>query len=145
MATVFDVASYILENTGPISAMKLQKLAYYAQSWNLVWDEEPLFENRIEAWANGPVCPSLYESHKGLFKVEAENFPQGSAANLTAPQKDTIDKVLDFYGDKSAQWLSDLTHSEAPWLDARGELAPTARSNIEITQAAMHEYYSGLQ
>lgn len=145
MATVFDVAVYILNKKGELSAMKLQKLAYYAQAWSLVWEEEPLFENRIEAWANGPVCPSLYDCHRGFFKVEASTFLQGNAGNLTKSHKDTIDKVFEYYGEKSAQWLSDLTHNESPWIDARGGISPTERSNVEITTAAMHEYYSGLQ
>ena len=34
------------------TSWKLQKLVYYCQAWSLVWDEEPLFEARIEAWAN---------------------------------------------------------------------------------------------
>ena len=40
--TVFDAAAYILEQSGEMTAMKLQKLVYYSQSWSLVWDEEPL-------------------------------------------------------------------------------------------------------
>ena len=144
MTTVFDVASYVTKRCGAMSAMKLQKLVYYAQAWSLVWDEEPLFESRIEAWANGPVCPALYDAHRGQFKVSAETFPQGNADNLTAPQRETVEKVIAFYGDKSAQWLSDLTHSESPWIDARGGIAPTERSNSEITLGAMDEYYSGL-
>ena len=55
-----------------MSAMKLQKLIYYSQAWSLVWDDEPLFPERIEAWINGPVVPELYERHKGEFKVTAE-------------------------------------------------------------------------
>ena len=44
MANVFDTAKYILEQSGPMSAMKLQKLCYYSQVWSLVWDDAPLFE-----------------------------------------------------------------------------------------------------
>ena len=44
MATVFDVARYILEKYGPLSAMKLQKMVYYSQAWSLVWDDAPLFD-----------------------------------------------------------------------------------------------------
>ena len=69
MANVKDVAAYILEKLGEITAMKLQKLAYYSQAWSLVWDEKLLFPERIEAWANGPVVPDLYEAHKGVFKL----------------------------------------------------------------------------
>lgn len=56
MATVFDVAQYILERLGQTTAIKLEKLVYYAQAWHLVWEDTPLFASRIEAWANGSVC-----------------------------------------------------------------------------------------
>lgn len=69
MATVYDVADYILGSCGPMSAMKLQKLVYYAQAWSLVWDEQPLFPDDFEAWANGPVVRSLYDLHRGQFRV----------------------------------------------------------------------------
>jgi uncharacterized phage-associated protein len=39
MASVHDVAAFIIEKLGPISAMKLEKLVYYAQAWSLVRDE----------------------------------------------------------------------------------------------------------
>ena len=52
-----------------MTALKLQKLVYYAQAWSLVWDEEPLFPDPIEAWANGPVVYELYKRHRGIFKV----------------------------------------------------------------------------
>jgi len=143
MATVLDVASYILAKKGEMSAMKLQKLAYYSQAWSLVWDEEPLFNDRFEAWANGPVSPRLYDAHRGNFLVDA-GMITGNPDVFTESQRDTIDGVLEFYGDKSAQWLSDLTHEEDPWKDARGGLQPMERSNEVITTAAMHEYYSAL-
>lgn len=66
-----DVAAYILRKQGPMSVWKLHKLLYYAQAWHLVWEEEPLFREHIEAWANGPVVPALYPLHKGLFTVSA--------------------------------------------------------------------------
>nr|MBF2754091.1 hypothetical protein [Gammaproteobacteria bacterium AqS3] len=48
--SVFNVAKYILEQQGEMAAMKLQKLVYYSQCWALVWDEEPLFDEEIQAW-----------------------------------------------------------------------------------------------
>jgi uncharacterized phage-associated protein len=142
MKTVFDIASYILEKKGSMSAMKLQKLVYYSQAWALVWDERPLFDSKIEAWANGPVCPQLYSAHRGSFIVE--NIPAGVPSNLDENDKETIDSVLEFYGDKSAQWLSDLTHAEQPWKEARKGLPDGERGDVEITHAAMAEYYGSL-
>ncbi|NIY94641.1 Panacea domain-containing protein [Vibrio diazotrophicus] len=144
MATEFDVVKYILEELGEISAMKLQKLVYYSQAWSLVWDEEELFSEDFEAWANGPVLRSLYHEHRGLFKVNADTFSQGNKEELTEDQVETIDKVLEFYGDKSAQWLSNLTHKESPWKDARGTLEAMASSSEVITKGSMEEYYAAL-
>lgn len=140
MATAHDVAAYILRNHGEMTAMKLQKLVYYSQAWSLVWDEEPLFKERIEAWVNGPVLPSLYQHHRGMFKVA--DWPQGDPNTLTPKQQETVDSVLKFYGEKSSQWLSDLTHQEAPWLQARKGLEPGDPGRREISHAAMAEYYS---
>lgn len=145
MAHVFDVAAYILRKKGSMSAMKLQKLVYYAQAWSLVWDDQPLFEERIEAWANGPVVPDLYNVHRGKFKVTFEDLvPHGDPKALKREQKETVDAVLDFYGDKSPQWLSDLTHAEDPWKIARKGIPDRERSNREISLHTIAEYYGSL-
>jgi uncharacterized phage-associated protein len=140
MATAHDVAAYILQKQGEMTAMKLQKLVYYSQAWSLVWDEEPLFNDRIEAWVNGPVVPALYQGHRGKFKVS--DWPEGDPSRLTPQQRETIDAVLDYYGKKSSQWLSDLTHREAPWLEAREGLEPGDPGKHVISHASMAEYYS---
>ncbi|HEX4121642.1 MAG TPA: type II toxin-antitoxin system antitoxin SocA domain-containing protein [Verrucomicrobiae bacterium] len=142
MATVHDIASYILKKHGPTTAMKLQKLAYYCQAWSLVWDERPIFAARIEAWANGPVIPALYSKHKGRFEIK--DWHWGDADALNKDQRETVDAVIDFYGPKTAQWLSDLTHREAPWRDARVGLEDGERGGNEISLASLHEYYSSL-
>ena len=142
MANVHDVAAAVLRKHGPMSAMKLEKLVYYCQAWSLVWDEAPLFSERIEAWASGPVVPALYYRHRGQFQVASWD---GNPDVLTDSQNETIDSILKFYGTKSSQWLSDLTHSEDPWIEARTGLAPLERGNKEISIASMAEYYSGLE
>jgi uncharacterized phage-associated protein len=142
MATADDVAAFILRARGPMTAMKLQKLVYYSQAWSLVWDEVKLFPERIEAWAAGPVVPALYDRHRGEYLLD--RWPVGNADSLAPAEKATVEAVLKFYGDKSSQWLSDLTHSENPWKDAREGIAPGDRGNREITHAAMAEYYGSL-
>lgn len=142
MADVFDVAQYILKEKGAITAMKLQKLVYYSQAWHTVWADDALFSNKIEAWKDGPVCPDLWKNHASAFKVS--KISKGSADNLDKRAKKTIKQVLSFYGNKSAQWLSDLSHSEDPWLNARHGLSAGASSNKEITVRAMQQYYSTL-
>ncbi len=133
--SVKDVAQYILEVLGPMTSMKLQKLVYYSQAWATVWDDDVLFDEQVQAWDNGPVVRELWEANKGKFKIsEVDN---SDASSVTREQRDTIDKVLGFYGSKNAQWLSDLTHMEDPWKNAFAN-----GQNTEITPSAMSEYYS---
>lgn len=140
MATVFDVASYILSKQGPMTTMKLEKLCYYSQAWSLVWDEKPLFNEEFQAWANGPVCPDLYHVHKGLFRIEPETI-SGNPDAIDNDGKETINAVLKYYAPMSAYQLSELTHHESPWLDARGELKEGERCDTVIENSAMAEYY----
>lgn len=141
---VFDVARYILNRRDEMSAMKLQKLVYYSQAWSLVWNDRPLFWQPIEAWVSGPVVRALYETHRGMFLLKSKDVSQGDTRNLTNKQRETIDLVLDYYGNKNSQWLSDLTHMEKPWKKARQGLAPDERSDRVITHESMGEYYSSL-
>lgn len=138
-----DVADYILEKHGAMSAMKLQKLVYYAQAWHLVWEDKELFSEEIQAWVNGPVIPQLYEIHHGSFSLD-RGFFKGDISHIPAKSRDVIDRVLKFYGDKDAQWLSDLTHLETPWKQARRGLSPDERGSREISLSEMQEYYSSI-
>ena len=142
MADVFDVAKYILEKQGSMTTMKLQKLVYYSQAWSVVWDEKPLFAEEIQAWASGPVVRELYDEHKGEFQISV--LDKGNTDNLKSEEKETIDAVLQAYGDKPAQWLSDLTHMEKPWNEAREGIPIGQNCENAITLASMAEYYSGL-
>lgn len=143
MANVFDTAKYILEQLGTISTMKLQKLCYYSQAWALVWDDFPLFDEDFQAWANGPVCPELFYKTQGKYSVSAYD-EDGGENDLSEDQKETIDLVLNHYGKHDAQWLSQLTHMEDPWLLARAGIPSGTGCHNIITKESMALYYGGL-
>lgn len=135
MPSVFDTAKYILELKGRMSTMKLQKLCFYSQAWALVWDDEPLFDEEFYAWDNGPVCKELFFKTQGRFSVNTDDEP-GDSSILSKKQKETIGKVVDFYGDKSAQWLSQLAHMEDPW--------KTTPKDCVISKEKIALYYGSL-
>lgn len=145
MASVFDVAQYILKKMGTMTTMKLQKLLYYSQAWSLAWDEVPLFEEEFEAWANGPVCREVYDLHKGVFSLTS--LSKGDSTRLTEVEVETVDAVLNHYGDKTPHWLSELTHMERPWKETREEnlCPPGAKCDAIIPKDLMLEYYGGLR
>lgn len=144
MANVFDVAKYVLEKCGSMTTMKLQKIVYYCQAWALAWDDEPIFDEDFQAWANGPVCPELFSLHKGKFRISADDISGESGEEIAPYFKESMDVVISEYGDKSPQWLSDLTHSEMPWKKARKGCAPGDYCSNIIEKEDMRQYYSGL-
>jgi len=142
MGKVDDVAAAILKRTGPLDTWKLQKLVYYCQAWHLVWEGEPLFPERIEAWAGGPVVPDLYQRHRGAFRISS--WAWGDPENLTADEETTVEAVLGSYAHLTGAQLRQLTHQEGPWLSARAGLAPGDRSNRDIDPDEIADYYSGV-
>lgn len=144
MATVYDVAKYILHKKGTLSTWKLQKLCYYSQAWEIAWTDKPIFNEEFEAWANGPVCPELFHLHQGKFFVNEDEIIYGNINNLTEEQKNDIDIVLRDYGDMEPYDLRELSHGESPWKDARGNLPEGAKCNAIITKDSMGIYYGGL-
>ena len=142
MASVFDVAGYVLSEIGYVSTMKLQKIVFYSQAYSLAIFDEPLFPDDFEAWVNGPVCPQLFQAHKGLFVVgegdlRAESHPE----KVTGKQIQCVRHVLSALGQLNGQQLSELTHAERPWLDARAGCADSDRCSNVITKQAIKEYY----
>lgn len=143
MASVFDVAEFVLDDLGASSTMKLQKIIFYSHAHHLVRYGTPLISGRIEAWANGPVIPTLFDKHRHSFVVSKGHFSAYSHKNpLRTDEIISIRSALQAFRDMTGAELSELTHSEAPWRDARRGLAPTARSNNVIPDAGIRRFYS---
>lgn len=147
--SVFDVANYFLtrvevEAGSVMTHLKLQKLCFYAQVWHTVFTGKPMFNERFEAWAHGPVSPRLWQEYKGYsyHPIPApETFDFGI---FTDAQLKTLKEVWDAYGDYDAKYLERLTHSEEPWIMSRESCLPGAACDNEITLDSMREYYSQL-
>lgn len=141
MATAVDVAICALDQLGTVSTMKLQKLVFYSQALSLVEASTPLFHERIEAWRNGPVVPELFQRHSGQFVISAGFFGPSAPSSLDADQQHFIVRTVECFKDYSGNDLSELTHSEGPWKDARRGLAPMDAGRVEITGEAIKRFY----
>ena len=139
---ILNVAKYILEKLGNLTTLQLQKLCYYAQAWHYTWTGKRLIKEDFQAWVNGPVCPELYNLHKYKMWVTDNDFPSADIKQLSHDAKDSIDIMLEHYSGFSGDELTNLTHSESPWKNARGELSADDYSNEVITLESMGEYYS---
>lgn len=149
IASCHSVADFFLlqidQNAGDtISNLKLQKLCYYAQAWALALGDPPLFGERIEAWAHGPVIPELYHRFK-KYKWNAIDPSEVSSdpyQDLHAQDIGFLGDIWAKYGGLSAKQLERLTHSESPWKDAYGDTRPGGACDVEIGHQAMKDYYS---
>ena len=142
MASVFDVAAYVLELVGSVTTMKLQKLVYYSQVRYLVVHDQPLFDERIEAWANGPVVYSLFKKHSGKYMVDHSLTKRfGPLSELTQEQKKAVELVVDRLGKESGEQLRERTHREDPWKNARKGYSAGESCTEEITVDSIREYY----
>ena len=121
--------------------MKLQKILYYIQAWNLALLNEPLFEEDFEAWLHGPVIRKVWDEYKSHSVLIGELSEQDENINVkfTEDQEDVIEDVIDAYGNKSGYYLESLTHQEGPWKNARKQ-----GENTIIKKEEMKKYYRNL-
>ena len=140
--SVFDVAKYILNEVGTMTTMKLQKLCYYSQAWYSAEKKAPLFAEDFFAWKNGPICYPLYLKHRGRYSFAADSLEVGDSSLIQGPIKDSIDETLDAYKGMSAAQLSELTHSEDPWINAWENAANSRSADDLISTDSMMAFYS---
>ncbi|WP_246815517.1 Panacea domain-containing protein [Alloscardovia sp. HMSC034E08] len=143
MISVANVAAYILEKSKPMTTMKLQKLVYYVQAMSLCRTGKPLIDTEFYAWINGSVSRELFNLHKGLFMIRRRDL-QGvnPDEHIDEASKEIIDEVLIILGNETGNSLSERTHNEKPWIDARAGLRANQLGTTPITNQAMMQYYS---
>lgn len=144
MATANQVAHFIVrrfhERGDLITNLKLQKLLYYVQGWHLGLFGKRAFDGQFMAWVHGPVNYSVYQEFRDLrWNPILGDF---SGATLDADLAKHVDDVLDAYGGDSAWELERRTHSETPWIKARGNLPADAECRTVIAEEDMMEFFA---
>lgn len=142
MTSLMDITGWFLTQES-MTHKKLQKLCYYAQAWYCtLYDGVPLFKERIEAWVHGPVIPALYPHFADYRWEKIPQLPRLGEFSFTPKEKRVLEAVYRTYGRFSGDELERLTHSELPWIQARGNLRPWEPCTTEITTDSMRAYYS---
>lgn len=142
----FLIADYLLHECGQrgenLTNLKLQKLLYYADAWNLALRDEELFSEEFKAWVHGPVLQSQYhrfKDYKWKPITEAINRP-----DLSEDLTKHLDEIIDVFGCETAVSLELMTHRELPWIAARGDLPPTEPSTASISKETMKQFYRSM-
>ena len=137
--------SYIFKKAEEITPLALQKMLYFIQGIYMALFGAELFREECEAWAHGPVFKDVYEVFKN-FKynpIDDIRFAmfQNRFNELSDNEKKVIDLVVDSFGMYSGKVLEQITHGEAPWLDARENCLPGERSNEVIPKESIKSYF----
>lgn len=113
-ATIFDVAAYILAQTGPIKQGRLQRYFYLAQARSLYTYGAPLFREVLYMTTHGPW---VYET-EDRFRVDLEaritDVDSGlvNLERLNLLQRAIIDTVLEAHAACSMADINSLIHRD---------------------------------
>lgn len=137
--------NYLLNQCEDITPLALQKLLYYVQGFYYAFYNKFLFAEDCQAWVHGPVYPDVYyryrdykfESIECNTKIDDSVFISSEIAIL-----ESVVKNLSCY---SGKVLEKFTHSESPWLSARGDLAETESSNQIIQKKDIGKYFESVK
>lgn len=102
---------------GDITNQALQKLVYYAQGFSAALLGHPIISNCPKAWVLGPVYGALWHEYKDNEEAILEDAEDESP--FSSEEDRLIEQVYNSFGVYSGPMLSEMTHSEAPWLMAR--------------------------
>ena len=115
---------FIKLNGGPMNQMKLQKLVYLSNGWNLAINRAALVNGRIEAWDGGPVMRIIW-NHIRDCGLNASGYLMGDkdgnpfVADLSDTERDVIRHTWQRYGGYTGLELSEMTHEPGtPWSNA---------------------------
>ena len=153
---VLDIARYVVTKNNEVGDLitnkKLQKILYYIKAWGVVYFKDGIIDEPFEAWVHGPVCVKVYElyktfSYNPIFE-DYKSFPSEywkqelvKSSRVNSEKMELINAVLLKYGSLSSLQLELLTHSEKPWIEARGGLLPIERGCSVISEHTMRDFY----
>ncbi|WP_434462520.1 Panacea domain-containing protein [Serratia plymuthica] len=142
-----NVADYLLcfaqEHGDVMTPLKLQKMVFYADAWFMALnDGQELVADKFEAWVHGPVARDLYARFAGYkwqpitAEIKCPDLPEVVSSHL--------DEIYQVFGGYSAYELEQLTHQEAPWVNARRGVAENVVCQNAIDKKLTAEFYRSM-
>lgn len=137
MDTITNAANYIIlrykEMTGEeLDEMKLHKLLYFTQREAFAITGEAAFIGDFEGWKFGPVSREVRNSF-----VDGEIIVQ--TENISEELQYIINNVILAYGSLASWKLSEISHKELSWRNARKGLQPWENGDRTIALADIQE------
>ena len=105
------------ENEDPMTNLRINKLLYFAQGWNLQRFGKPLFDEAIKAWKYGPVVETIFRKYHSYGRnIITECSPSFSLAGFTSDEIQLLLDVYNKYRTFSTSRLVEKSHEgNTPW------------------------------
>lgn len=133
MERAIDVAQYIfdrytlLSGERELNEMKLHKLLYLSQRESYAITGEPLFSGDFYGWKYGPVCKEV------RYAYSRHGMMDDTIRPISCEAAYIVNNIVAQYGGYESWKLSELSHRESSWLNARKGIAPGQNGDRRIS------------
>ncbi|MCM1039009.1 MAG: DUF4065 domain-containing protein [Roseburia sp.] len=141
---VYKVVNWFLGQStdeNPVTHLALQKLLYFSQCWNKIWNHAWLFDDDCEAWVHGAVYRNVYNNFK---KFKYKPLPKVKRnEEFTEAETTVLQFVKEYYFDiYTAKSLEMICHLEEPYQSAREGYEKDASCGEVINKNVIEAYYT---
>ncbi|WP_251213320.1 Panacea domain-containing protein [Adlercreutzia murintestinalis] len=144
---VQEVAYFFMSlANGDLTNSALNKLIYYAHGFSYRFLPQPLIQQRPKAWTYGPVYGQVWHDFENICREELATEDLADESPFSCEEEDYLIAVYSAFGRYSGSVLSDITHTETPWLAARerGAAQPDEPSDEPIDLKEMSDYFKAI-
>lgn len=140
--TINDIVKYIIGKV-EITPLALQKTLYFIQGFSIAFNDKFIYQDVPCAWVHGPVYPEIYHKYKEFGYNPIENEPiLNKPINLDTTDKQLIDTVIKYLSLYNGTILEEITHMEAPWINARKNFKSNESSDDPINLDDIKDYFT---
>lgn len=160
MNRALQIANYVVSvafrNNKPITNLHLQKILYYLQAKELIYEGMPLFDDTIEKWKLGPVVPKVYHEYKQYGSQPIDDI----ATELIFDDETFNIKIVKFNEDdidhgtrekimpdiisllnRDPFKLVDLTHEHHPWKKYK-ERIENGEKGLKYSNEEIYDFFT---
>ena len=139
---LYVITTYILKNINDITPLALQKLLYFIQGFSKYFIGYTIFNDKCEAWVNGPVYREIYDIYSYYqYNIIKEENNYNYTSILTDNEIELINEIIKDFGCYSGDILMYMTHLTDPWIKSRTNLYPNDKSNKKIDINLINKYF----
>ena len=140
---LFACIQYLLaSNIEILTRKKLELLLYYAYCWYMVINADDLeniekyklFTSTFEASVKGPTINNFDD-------IMIQQLFVDTKYELSYDEIDILDQILNVYSHFSEHQLINLSQSEKPWIEARGNAKSLDKYHNLLNDNTIYKYY----